>query len=482
MVGASVIQMENALAVMLGSNLGTTLNSWIVATVGFNFNIESYILPVAGITGICMAFSNSETKWFSWFRFIFGLAFLFVALGFIKTGMEGFVKQTDLSAFSQYPLIVFLLLGILLTTVVQSSSATVALTLSALYTNAITLYIATAIVLGAEIGTTFKLFLASAKGTADKKRVALGNFLFNIITVTVMFALLRPVNYFITGIVQVNDNLIALVFFQSLVNLVCIFLFFPFLNLFGKFLLKRFTNKEDESFYISKVPVSDTAIALDALDHETRHFIQLVINYSLDSFYQEDNTKEGYTEHKSFYHKTVPEKYEYIKQLHGEMHVFYLKLQKIASQKGETERLEQLIFAIRNTMYAAKNIRDAQHDITQMRNSSNDTKYNFYKQSGEKIRAFSAQVLNMLNTENGSGHFAKLVSLYQSVTGGYSDTLQSFYKGTVPDHVSEIEISTLINFNRQLYTSFKSFLFALKDYLLTAKEADYFDSQPGFIR
>ena len=78
--------------------------------------------------------------------------------------MEEFVKQTDLSFFNQYPLIVFLLLGIILTTIVQSSSATIALTLSALYTNAITLYVAMAIVLGAEIGTTFKLFLASAKG------------------------------------------------------------------------------------------------------------------------------------------------------------------------------------------------------------------------------------------------------------------------------------------------------------------------------
>ena len=148
MVGAGVVKMENALAIMLGSNLGTTLNSWIIATLGFNFNIESFVLPVAGITGICMAFINSESKWFLWCKFLFSLAFLFIALGFIKTGMEEFVKQTDLSFFNQYPLIVFLLLGILLTTIVQSSSATIALTLSALHTNAITLYVATAIVLG----------------------------------------------------------------------------------------------------------------------------------------------------------------------------------------------------------------------------------------------------------------------------------------------------------------------------------------------
>lgn len=79
---------------------------------------------------------------------------------------------------NRYPLLVFVLLGVLLTAIVQSSfSATIALTLSALNANAITLLVATAIALGSEIGTTLKLFIASAKGISVKKRVALGNFL-----------------------------------------------------------------------------------------------------------------------------------------------------------------------------------------------------------------------------------------------------------------------------------------------------------------
>ena len=482
MVGAGVVQMENALALMLGSNLGTTLNSWIVAVFGFNFDIGSLVLPVAGISGICAAFLNKESKWFLWFSFLFSLAFLFVALGFIKSGMEEFVKQTDLSFFNQYPLLVFLLLGILLTTVVQSSSATIALTLSALHTNAITLYVATAIVLGSEIGTTFKLFLASANGRAIKKRVALGNFLFNTVTAGILFLLLRPINLFITDILSIKDNLIALVFFQSLVNLCCILIFSPFLNLFGKFLMTRFADKEDESFYISKVLVSDTDLALEALENETKHFINRVIDYSLDSFNLKENMKANYTVQKKFYNKTVKEKYDYIKQLHGEIHGFYLRLQNTASVKPETERLNQLISAIRNSMYAAKNIRDAQHDIEQMSNSSNDIKYSFYIRSREKLLNFYLRIQLLLNNETGTNRFQELTVAYQSITTGYSETLGSLYKESLANRVSEMEISTLINFNRELYTSFKSILFGLKDYLLTAREADYFDGLPGFIR
>ncbi len=482
MVGAGVLKMENALALMLGSNLGTTVNSWLLATIGFSYSFEVFVLPVVGITGIAMAFISMENKWFLVFKFLFSLAFLFVALGYIKTGMEEFVKQTNLSAIASYPLIIFLLLGILLTAIVQSSSAVIALTLSALYTNAITLLIAMAIVLGGEIGTTLKLFLAAAKGSASKKRVALGNFLFNLITVTVIFFLLRPLNYVLSKALPLNDHLIALVIFQSLVNLLCIILFLPFLRIFGNFLLKRFEEKEEGSLYISKVSVSDMDNALDALDQETKYFINHVIQYSLNSFNINEGKISNINVSKNFTRKSVSQQYNYIKQLHGEMHGFYLKLLSEASDKIVTERLEQLISAIRNSMYAAKNIRDAQHDIEQMRNSSNDIKYNFYIQSSEKLEHLYEKIKFLLNSKEVENCLQDLTLLYHSITSGYTSTLGSLYKDSVANKVNELEITTLVNFNRELYTSFKSILFGLKDYLLTVKEAEFFDTQPGFIR
>lgn len=481
-VGASIVKMENALAIMLGSNLGTTFSSWLVATLGFNFNIESIVIPAAGIAGIGMAFIKLESKWYLWLKFLFSLAFLFIALGFIKTGMEGFVRQTDLSVFKEYPLIVFLFLGIFLTTLIQSSSVTIALILSALYANAIDLYIAMAMVLGSEIGTTFKLFLASAKGLAVKKRVALGNFLFNLVTVAVMFFLLYPSHYLIRDVLKINNILIALVFFQSLVNVFSIIIFFPFLKPLGSFLMRRYVDKEEGSVFISKVPVTDAELAIVALENETKLFINQVIDYSLDSFSLEEINIKSSSLNKKFLRKTVSEKYDQIKHFHGEMHAFYLKMQNSTLQKKEAERLHQLISSIRNFMYAAKNIRDAQHDILQIKNSSNDIKYNFYGESREKLLIFYKSVLNILNRENRTNQFDELASLYRTVTMGYSDTLKLLYRENLASRVSETEISTLINFNRELYTSFKSILFGLKDFLLTTKEAEYFEGLPGFIR
>jgi phosphate:Na+ symporter len=344
------------------------------------------------------------------------------------------------------------------------------------------LLVATAIVLGSEIGTTLKLFLASAKGPAIKKRVAMGNFLFNLVTVCLIFLLLRPLNHFISDVFQISDNLIALVFFQSLVNLFCVIIFYPFLHVFGKFLTTRFAEGEDESFFISKEPVQDTELALESLDKETGYFIGDVINYSLDSFSLKSNAGIRNQTHQSFKHKSISEKYDFIKRLYGEMHGFSLKLHNATSDKLQTERLDQLIAAMRNTIYAVKNIRDSEHDIAQIRNSSNDIKFSFYIQSGEKLLNFSLHISEILNEKDKKICFEKLKATFNSVRAGYMETIQLLYKENLAKHVSEVEISTLINFNRALYTYSKSLLFAIKDYQLDIKEAEYFEALPGFIR
>jgi phosphate:Na+ symporter len=481
MVGSGVLIMEGALVLILGANLGSTFNSWIVALFGFDYNIENLALPVIGITGMAMAFMSSERKLYSWLRFLFGLALLFLALGFIKNGMDEIVKQTDLSSFSHRPAILFLLMGILLTALVQTSSVTVALILAALHADVIDFYPATAMVLGSEIGTTLKLFIVSGAGMAVKKKVAVGNLVFNVVTVTILFILLKPVNYLILETLGFQNDLIALVFFQSFTNLSAIIFFLPFLDPLGKFLHRRFPDQNQGSVYIGKIPVADPDGALEALENETSLLIGDVMTFTLDSFDLKEPTVEKYGTHENFNRKQLSEKYEFIKQLHGEMHGYYLELQNRIKGNKDAERLERLVSAIRNTMYAAKSINDAQGDIQQMRNSSNDSKYEFYVQTRKLVATFYERV-TYRTSEGDKNSFEKLMGVYELVTSGYSETLQDFYKKKLATTVSDVEISTLINFNREVYTSLKSMVFALKDYTLPLEQAANFDSMPGFIR
>jgi len=480
-VGAGILTMQNALAVILGANLGTTLTGWIVALAGFNLNIENIALPVLGVAGITYILFGKQSKWHNWSRFLLGFSFLFIGLGYMKTGIEGLVQNVDFRQFENAPVLVFFGVGFIITSLTQSSSATVAITLSALYAGALTLLDATAIVLGSEVGTTIKLFIASLKGVAAKRRVALGNFMFNTISVALALVFLVPLNRFVTDVVGIKDHLIALVFFQSLVNVIGIILFYPLLNLFSRFLEKRYTGVEDETMFIHKVASFEPAVALFALEKENRHFLYTVLDFTWSCFEKENKHLRKMGLHKGFHGKTVPDKYEYIKFLYGEIHAFYIQLQKNITEKEDIEKMDRLISSVRNTMYAAKNIKDAIPDTSQLRNSANDVKYNFYTQTRESVDDFCNKIYELVSSSP-QLHFEELTALYHSVTGNYTATLQQLYKDSTADNVDETEITTLLNFNREIFTAFKSFVFGVKDHLFDKEQSRYFDELPGFIR
>jgi phosphate:Na+ symporter len=478
-VGSGIIEMQNGLAMMLGSNIGTTFTSWIVATVGFEFNIENFALPVTGIAGITMILLNKNSKWFQLCKFFFGFSFLFVGLNFMKTAVEAMVKETDLSRFNDYPVLLFLLIGILITALIQASSATIALVLSALHANAIDLEPAMAIVLGAEVGTTIKLLLASAKGIPAKKQVALGNFLMNIIISLLLVFFISPLSWFINETLGVKNHVLALVVFQTLVNIISIILFYPFLNPFGKFLAARFTKESDETLFIHKIKPAETELALQAMQKETDHFLQLIITYTKHIFELQAQQKNG----NDFDKKTPEEKYEFIKHLHGDILAFYVKMQANPAQPEEAARFQRLMSSVRNGMYAAKSLKDAWYDILLLKNSSNDRKFAYYEESRKRTEHFISIISELIATKEPVPSTAdKLVKLYRDIITGYTDELSHLYKQGSIDHLNETEISTIINYNRELYTAYKSLILAVKDLLLTEKEAAAFEELPGFIR
>jgi phosphate:Na+ symporter len=483
LVGANIIQMQNALAVILGANLGTTLTSWLVATLGFSFNLEGFALPMTGIFGILLSLTSKESLLYRWSKFLFGFGFLFVGLNYIKTGMEAVVQQTDLSLYTHYPPLIFLLIGFILTSLIQSSSATMVITLSALYTNAITLYAATAIALGSEIGTAVKLIIASINGIPAKKRVAWGNILFNSITSAIIFLFLKPVNNFITQVIGINDHLIALVLFQTLVNIFGILLFYPFLNMFGSFLEKRFRQTDDETLFIHKVKVSDTDLALLAVEKEVKHLLFHAIHFTLQVFDRKTPPLLFTQINASYRQKNHQDYYDFLKHLHGNTHQYAIQIQVGNTNNKEiTQRLQQLIAANRNALYASKSIKDAIPDIQQLRNSSNDNKYHFYQDAAQQVTVFCDALITLIATQKDKITFEGVSALYESVTKSYAEILHQLYKESLSNLLTEVEISTLINFNREIYTAFKSMVFSAKDFLLDSEQAARFDELPGFIR
>ena len=483
-VGAGVFTMKNAMAIILGANLGTTLSSWMVATLGFKVNIEVAAYPVVFIGGmLIILFSNRKNiKYISYFLFGFGL--LFIGLSFIKTAIEGQVKAFDFSEYANMSLVVFLLIGFIITSLVQSSSVTMALTLSALHAEAIGFAPAAAIVLGSETGTTIKILLGSIGGIAAKKRVALGNFLFNIFLTVLAFALLKPTLLLITDVFKINDPLIGLVTFSTLTNLVSIIIFLPFLNSFAK-LLEKFFKDTDASTaaFIGNADTKEPETALDLFRRETEYFIYNSKLFNLDLFDIDNKQVNRNPEFKSinnkknFFSKNREEKYEFLKQLQGELQVFYLALRtKLKDEKYA--QLNQLISAVRSAMHSAKSMNDIGSNITNLQQSATDIKFNFFIHHKKETEDLYLQ-LNAL-MEKTKPDFEKLQSIHTQIQNNYSFALNNFYKEAQNAPIEDLDITTALNFNRELFTSNKAMLMAVKDYLLKEKDAEDFNELPVY--
>ncbi len=480
-VGARIISTRNALALVLGANLGSTITGWIVLMAGFSYNISEMALPVAGIAGLGFALFPQHGRGHNISRFFLGFSLLFIGLTYMKTGMEGVVTGLDFNVMQKAPLVVFLLSGFVITTLIQSSSATIAIILSALYAGAISFNDGIALMLGSELGTTIKLFIAGIRGAQAKRTVAMGNFIFNVVTVTIVFIFLQPLSQWVTGTLAFSDELLALVFFQTLVNILSILLFYPFLGKLSRFLENRNSENGDETLYIHRSDLKLPQAALLALENETRTFIRMVLQFAQETFQLKDSSCRDTTIKKRYQSMNIHEKYDHLKYLYGEIHGFCIRLHQQVLSPEEASRLERMIAAIRNAMYAAKSIKDAIPDMHQLEHSSNDIKFAFYGKTKEVLLLFSQKACPMLDT-NHTPLVEELAAIYGMVTAGYAGTVQNFYMENTAGGVSETEITTLLNFNREIYTAFKSFVFAIKDCLFDKKEAAYFDELPGFIR
>ncbi len=478
-VGASLLTIQNALAVILGANFGTTIGNWVIATVGFTYEVSDFAYPLTGVAGVVMALSKKGSAWYHRSMFLLGFSFIFLGLGFIKNGIEEVILNYDFSGFSAKPHALHLLAGFIITSLIQSSSATMAIILSLLHADGINLQAAMAVTLGSELGTTVKVVIASFGDNSVKKQVATGNFIFNIITVGLIFIFLSSFHYFIAEILGFSNDLIALVAFQSLINLVCIFLFLPFLPAISKWLEKLFVESSNHTVYISKSQSSVPDMALSAIDNEAKRFLKLELLFTLKCLDISQRIGELPADSEKFLDLDIHEQYDYLKILHGKIHSFNSKLLMQNLDEVDSVRLERLISGVRNTMYAAKSVHDAAADIQQLKNSSKDEKYGFYQRVQQRVLSFCEKIDHLM--DNKAAH-QELAGIYKNMVKEYEENLNELYKPEKGSQLTMTEISTLLNFNREMISSFKSVVFALKDLMLHKEEADEFDAMPGFIR
>jgi len=313
-VNAGLLSLVQAIGVIMGANIGTTTTAWLISILGFKVKMSAIALPLIGI-GFPLTFS-SRSKLKSWGEFIVGFSILFIGLGFLKSAVPDvrgnpeaieFIKEYANLGFLSVG--IFVVIGSILTIVIQSSSATMALTIILCTQGLIPFEMAAAMVLGENIGTTITANVAALVANTAAKRAAFAHFLFNTLGVIWILVLFYP---FLNAIdwavqnwvgeaspfVEIAAIPVALSLFHTSFNIINTFVWVWFVKAIAQ--VSKWVMKEDETDdevfrleYISSGLVEPPAAAILQAQKETENYANLTkaLFTKLETLYHEIDNK-----------------------------------------------------------------------------------------------------------------------------------------------------------------------------------------------
>lgn len=285
-VSAGLLTLTQAIGVIMGANIGTTVTAWIISLFGFKFDIAALSIPLFLLGFIMQQFRKDKSKDIG--KFIIGFSLLFLGLSLIKSSVPDLSGNTqvleflkDWTGYGFGSLLLFVVTGTVLTLVLQSSSATMAITLIMLSQEWIPFEMGAAMVLGENIGTTITANIAASMGTTDARRAALAHTVFNVFGVIWAVVLFKPfvkLDIFIVSCMGEFSPLVGLAMFHTLfntINTLVLIWFTPQIERLVCGLIAGKPESKDDKYtlrYISGGPVATPELGAQQAMLETIHF------------------------------------------------------------------------------------------------------------------------------------------------------------------------------------------------------------------
>ena len=453
---AGMIPLFNAIGVMLGANLGTTFTGWVVATLGFKLNLSTLALPAIGIGSLLQVVYKARSRNAAIGKLFFGLGLLLFGLDIMKASVADLPEAIDLQALQSLNSFGFLLIGIGLTAVIQSSSATMMLTLTALHGGIIELPAAGALVIGADLGTTSTTALGSLKGSPIKRQLALAHFVFNLIVDVLAFFLLLPLIPWLFQLLNFSDPLYGLVAFHSAFNVIGLCLFIPLLPRFCDWIAGHFV--DTKRINLTNVPTEVPDAALTACDLHTREILLSALGLNLRNLKIDVGSLAVSGNIKQRLHdlqeqsESFEQRYERLKQLEGELHRYARILQRQSLDENDVRHLLALLDASRNAVYASKALKDIRVNLFELRHADEPELQDFYRNYQLELKGFLQVLLELLLKPHHGGYIDEKLAQLQSRNEEIHDKFHSQIMAYKPQADTEPDqLSTLLNINREVW-------------------------------
>jgi phosphate:Na+ symporter len=288
-VNAGLMTLGQSIGVIMGANIGTTVTAWIISAVGFKVNIAAFAIPLLAI-GMPLIFSNKGNRK-SIGEFVFGFSFLFMGLAFLQEAATAMnIGDMVASMLSHVPqdsfltILLFVIVGALVTMIVQASAATMAITLMLFGMNipGFGFEQAAALAMGQNIGTTITAFMASLTANTQARRAALAHMFFNVFGVVVFLIVFYPacdaVSWFVDSIMGGGNDLFKLSAFHTAFNIINTLLLIGFVRQIEMLVCRVLPMKAQEEDYrlrfISGGLLSTAELSIMEAQKEIHHFAE----------------------------------------------------------------------------------------------------------------------------------------------------------------------------------------------------------------
>ena len=407
-LSAELIGLTQAVGVVFGSNIGTTTTAWLVSSLGLKIKIAHYALPML-IFGVVMQFSkHSVYKGIG--SVLIGLGFIFLGIAYMKEGFDTLKDGLDLAEYAipgYLGVFVYIFFGAVATVIIQSSSATMAIIITALATGQIDYINALSLAIGANIGTTVTAAIGAIASNKNGKRLAVAHLIFNM--VTALFAVvflyqLRDLVDKLAPLLSISETDVAmkLALFHTLFNVIGVLLVSPFIKQLVRFLQTLFHPKEKgrgRAKYLTKEVMELPSTAIAALRKETIHLydksleaIVHAMNLHRSEIFSDADVNEVVVHSVALIKIDIDKTYQNeLKNLYGEI-IRYASMTPGNMDQEDNNKIYELKLTARDIIEMVKDVRELQKNLNFYSKSHNTVIINEYN----KLRSQLVTVLRSI--------------------------------------------------------------------------------------
>lgn len=476
-VGAGVIALPNAVGVILGTNIWAPLTDILLGNLWLTFSLSAIALPLIWIAGACYLIFTKSIKVKHISKAFFWLGLLFLGLGYMKDSMMALSSAIDFSQYISLSALIYFFIGFVITLIMQSSSATIILVLTAASAGLVNYHMGASLIMGAFLGTTITGVFGALGPSQLKKQAAFSHVFFNFFS-AVLGLLFLP---WIVVLLQkwFSDVVLWLSIFSLWFKIIWVVLFVPFIESFTHFLQYLFPERPTIlGLALEQVDPEITEAGLLAMKKDSIKLLKKVFVFVMHIWHVDESRllEESFelgivlSHQKELDHDFLYQEYLRIKMIEESLIAFWAQVKRHTNKLHDIESISQLYVVVSSAVSAAKYMKDVAHNIQSLQETSHDWFHHQYLSFRTVLVKLYKHISQIIDDQYSDEIVRDIVGLIDDIKKADQMFLRSLSEELSHEKADSLDLSDVLHVNRYVYLSSLSLIDAVKKLLLRDEE------------